>query len=1023
MFKPRPITLLSEALTRLATRNPGRTEADVQADVRDVLLHGEFDLGEEQVRLESPAPDRRRIDVEVGSLVIECKRDLRPSKILPEAEKQLGGYLADRQAANTGTYVGVLTDGVSWRCYRTANDKVELVTSLDLRPGQIDERRFRWWLGAILATEHQITPTASSIEERLGSESPGCQLALDDLTDLWAAAAGKRDAQLKRALWAKLLRTALGTQFEDTDALFVQHTYLVVVATLIAHVVIGYPPSDLRADPSSALSGQLFAQVGIRGVGEAGFFDWVLDTSGGEDIVVDIARRLSVFSWEGVDHDVLKSLYESVIDFRTRKRLGEYYTPDWLAKRIVETTVLDPLEERVLDPACGSGTFLFHAIRRHLDAADQACVPLSQAVSGVTGHVCGMDLHPVAVVLAQVTYLLAIGTDRITQAGSELSIPVYLGDSMRWDIAEETFLSPEGEIVVPTGLGQKLPGMEEELRFPASIVSDPDRFDRLVDDLASRASDREPHSKPHPIRGLLDSYGVSTTERPVVETTYRHFCELHDEGRNHIWGFFVRNQARPTWFAAVKNRADVVIGNPPWLSYRNMPEEMQRVFERRSKERKLWAGGARGRSTQHDLSAFFVARSVELFLRVGGRFGFVMPLAALSRQTYAGFRDGDFSSPNETCAVAFEIPWDLDKVKPDPFRVPASVVLGRRIAPTTHDDIVRLPNNHLVAEGQLDEELGADSGQTLSWTLATSGENETTYTSANSPYAHRFRQGAILVPRMLFFVEREPPRPLQPATRVSVRSRRGRIGWEPWRSLPDQTGIVEKIFVRRAYLGEHCLPFRMLDPFEVVIPYDGKKLLSAEDETIDRYPGLAEWWRRAEQVWLANRSSEKRTLLGQLDYIGQLSAQLPIPPIRVVYTASGSTLAASVINDAQAVVEHKLYWSSAASLDEARYLAGILNSPALGEIVGPYQSRGAFGARDFDKYVWYPPIPEYDGENTEHRSLVEISTQAEQRMNEIEIPSGTGFQRARKLMRDSLKSEGLLDNADALVRSLLKTPS
>src|ERR1035438_2662814 len=98
-----------------------------------------------------------------------------------------------------------------------------------------------------------------------------------------------------------------------------------------------------------------------------------------------------------------------------------------------------------------------------------------------------MDLHPVAVVLAQVTYLLAIGTNRTIEAGVPISIPVYLGDSMRWEVAEETVLAQSGEIVVPTGLGRTLFG-SEELRFPASVVADPSRFDRLVDEMATRAA-------------------------------------------------------------------------------------------------------------------------------------------------------------------------------------------------------------------------------------------------------------------------------------------------------------------------------------------------------------------------------------------------------------------------------------------------------------------------------------------------------------------------------------------------------
>ncbi len=288
---------LVTCLARLAERNPGRTEADIQADVRDLLLFGEFALGEEQVRLESPAPDRRRIDVEVGALVIECKRDLRAKKTLDEGEQQLAGYLADREGVNGGTYVGILTDGIDWFCYRRVMDGAEKVADFELRSGQIDERRFRWWLGSLLATERQIAPTAASIRERLGSDSPSCQLALRELGDLWSSSAARHpEVQLKRALWAKLLRTALGTQFEDDDKLFVEHTYLVLVATRIAHVVIGFESSELQQSPATVLSGQLFARSNIRGVGEAGFFDWVLDVPGGASIVSDLARRLSVFS-------------------------------------------------------------------------------------------------------------------------------------------------------------------------------------------------------------------------------------------------------------------------------------------------------------------------------------------------------------------------------------------------------------------------------------------------------------------------------------------------------------------------------------------------------------------------------------------------------------------------------------------------------------------------------------------------------------------------------------------------------
>jgi type I restriction-modification system DNA methylase subunit len=152
----------------------------------------------------------------------------------------------------------------------------------------------------------------------------------------------------------------------------------------------------------------------------------VLDSSAGAEIVSDAARRVASFDWSGVDHDVLKVLYQSVIAPDVRKRLGEYYTPDWLAELMIDEVIDDPANERVLDPACGSGTFLFHAVRRYLDSALGAGVPAARALEGVTNSVFGMDLHPVAVALAQTTYLMAIGPERLAQRTHVVSIPVYL---------------------------------------------------------------------------------------------------------------------------------------------------------------------------------------------------------------------------------------------------------------------------------------------------------------------------------------------------------------------------------------------------------------------------------------------------------------------------------------------------------------------------------------------------------------------------------------------------------------------
>lgn len=105
-----------EVVRRLVAPEHRRSEADIQAGVRDLLLQGDLDLLDDHVRLEAPARNRRRVDVEVGSAVIEVKKDL--GRGLEAAREQLAGYLQDRQAEHGGRYLGVLTDGVVWHAYR-----------------------------------------------------------------------------------------------------------------------------------------------------------------------------------------------------------------------------------------------------------------------------------------------------------------------------------------------------------------------------------------------------------------------------------------------------------------------------------------------------------------------------------------------------------------------------------------------------------------------------------------------------------------------------------------------------------------------------------------------------------------------------------------------------------------------------------------------------------------------------------------------------------------------------------------
>lgn len=415
-------------LARQLASRAGGAEANIQAHIQTLLLYGGLNLGEDDlvtVELEAQAGGGRRIDVETGLTVIEVKRDLRPGNVLEEATKQLGEYVRGRTEQLGQRYVGILTDGADWRLYHLAPGGLEEVSRFELTPASADAEALTVWLEGALATVDAIQPTPREIERRLGARSSAHALDYADLEMLYSQHRDDPTVQLKRELWARLLRTAFGTSFEDDDALFIEHTLLVISAEIIAHAVVGLDPATIA--PASVLNGQRFEQAGISGVVDEDFFDWPVEVAGGERLVRSLAKRLTRFAWEKVEHDVMKVLYESIINAGWRHRLGEYYTPDWLAEQMVAETVDEPLSQRVLDPACGSGTFLFQAVRHYLAAAEDAGTAQAEAIVGAIRHVFGIDVHPVAITLARLTYLLAIGRERLAASDRpDFHVPVLV---------------------------------------------------------------------------------------------------------------------------------------------------------------------------------------------------------------------------------------------------------------------------------------------------------------------------------------------------------------------------------------------------------------------------------------------------------------------------------------------------------------------------------------------------------------------------------------------------------------------
>ncbi|KAA0094708.1 SAM-dependent DNA methyltransferase [Mycolicibacterium sp. P1-18] len=969
------------------------------------------------VKVEAQVADgtRRRIDIEAGHVVIEVKRDLRVGNI-SDYEEQLAGYVTQRSKELGTRFVGILTDGTYWRLYHLTERELRLISELTLSAQMPDADKLLIWLESIMATRDQIRPIPIEIEERLGADSPGHRLDYESLSALYAANSNDPEVRLKRELWAKLLRTAFGQAFTDDAKLFINHTLLVITAELIAHAAIGWDVSPHGPlTPIQLTSGSEFGTSQIHGVVEADFFDWAVQVEGGQQFVAELGRRIAQFDWTRVEHDVLKILYESVIPTEERQRLGEYYTPDWLADRIVNATVTDPLESRIADPSCGSGTFLFHGVRLYLAAAEAAGIPTGEAVSRATSQIIGMDVHPVAVTLARVTYLLAIGLDRLNSDDrGPLTIPVYLGDSMQWEQNRDLYGGVD-TVSIATAGDELVEGggvlFGDDLVFPRSILGDAGRFDRLVSAMADKALDVTNKKDSTLIDPVLKRFVVTDTEGAILRATFSTMRALHRTGRNHIWGYYVRNLIRPLWLAEPDNRVDVLVGNPPWLRYSKMTGGMQERYKRLATPRNLLSG-ALGASAR-DLSTLFVVRAVELYLRGGGAFAFVMPHGVLTRKPHSGFRSGRWAiATGDHLTAEFGTSWDLAEATTG-FPMVSCVVTGRRSAAAGPMSLTTMKwRGHL----RRPDVPWSSAAASLTHQDGTVAAHDGAGGSEPSPYKSVFRQGAVLAPLMALFVTKVSAGPLGAgAGRVSVTSLRTNLEKEPWKSAPSLSAKVESQFICPVYLGSTVLPYRSLDPRSAVLPLgNGGNILTASE--VAERPGLSTWWDQAEKTWDAYQPGH---LLDRIDFHGQLTAQLPATSLRVAYTKAGNSIAAAVIRDSAAIVDFSLYWAAVSSENEGHYLCAILNSQTLLRRVKPLQTLGLFGARHFDKYVFGIPFPLYDNSKDIHVAIASLGGMAERIASEVDVSGCRTFQAARKLVAAALKASGIAEQIDALVAELV----
>jgi hypothetical protein len=447
------------------------------------------------------------------------------------------------------------------------------------------------------------------------------------------------------------------------ELLFSVHSYYALFIKLLAAEIVvlsqDFVTSPhkkmLRAATSKKLkdelerleSGSIFKELGIVNFLEGDLFAWYLLVW--NEAIAKLIREMvskldeynpATLSEEPAkNRDLLKKLYQQLFPKSLRHDLGEYYTPDWLAEHTLNRLEYDGNpDQRLLDPSCGSGTFLVMTIAkiRHFyeEHREDCNFNEGELCQKILNNVIGFDLNPLAVMAARTNYLVAIRD--LVRYVDRVEIPIYLCDSI---MTPSEYGS--GRLLTETGLAVAQIGSTKELKTAVASFYVPTEITtscELVSKYAQALEDcvRDGYSQAEFIEHCQDE-GLAIQSQYVHESLYRELVKLDQLNQNGIWARIIKNAFAPLFIGKV----DFVIGNPPWVNYEHLPGDYRHAMAPIWNYYELFPkGGWRARFAKGntDLAMIFTYSAIDNYLKENGKLGFVLTQSIFQSGSASGYR-------------------------------------------------------------------------------------------------------------------------------------------------------------------------------------------------------------------------------------------------------------------------------------------------------------------------------------------------------------------------------------------------
>lgn len=951
---------------------------------------------------------RRFVDVAHGAVVIEYEapRSFRAQEgaKLEHAREQAQEYarlLADEEGRPLAEYLLLAWDGASVSFGRSNADSFVWDRLVAFDP--IAAERL------LLALHRSGTPIVHPrlLAQIAGPESEYGAALIPSLFEAVRSAVGAGSTDKTKLLfseWRRLFGQAVGVQSEGLKRLLIEqgiahgqsyavdpacylfalHTYIALLAKVVAACALPNCSQDLL-DRSVSIhtrmanleSGSLFQDAGIANMQSGDFFSWYHDDASWANFAPAVDRLVAALGGVSFDvsrkspestRDLFKGIYQAFVPRALRHALGEFYTPDWLAEHALNTIGWQ-VGDDLLDPTCGSGTFLLEALRRRLANGSE------RTTRTLLDGLHGFDLNPLAVLSAKGS--LAVYIAPYLDPAEPVKLPIYLADAIN-----PAALEADGFFahVLQTEIGPR------SFRLPPSLITRPDffrifaRLRELVDAGLGVAQ----------IVATLerDSGGLAldASERTAFASTVSVLLELHQRGWNGIWCPIVADRFAAGAIGPVR----FICGNPPWVKWSHLPPEYAGFIGPRCVELGVfssdrWVGGI-----ESDISTVITFEVIGRYLADGGKLGFFITGTVFANESSEGFRQFRLQGGQVTCRVLavedFDALRPFDGVSNRPtlllverggttmFPVPygvwsAAQADGTRLRSFKDaQTFTRLAQCSLL----LAEPVPGGNGA-RPWLVGTS-EEHALFAKVFSAGAGQYtaRKGVTTDRNGIFWVT--PVGPVQQG-RVQVRNEpaQGRA-----KGTAQRRGLIEAEHLFPLLRGRGVASFRATpdEQLRIIVPQRG---MHGDPSLAANAPGTFRFL-RAFRAELEQRSSFRRfqSQAGHPFYSLWSTGAYTFSPFKVLWREMGGgafaaayvgTVKDPVLGEKLVIPDHKLYFIPIAIEGEAAYLTGLLNSPLVSRAVAAYASQLSLGA----SVAEYLHLPRFDKANGLHGSLSRLA--------------------------------------------------